>query len=92
MITSEARHKADIMFRTEYNGQTNFMTPSVIERGMTGTLAWELSGGRGFKREPIWGVTVLQDCDGTTRRTELSEMFFSEADARAHIESLKGAQ
>ena len=37
----------------------NFMTPQIIERGRSGDWAWEISRGRGFEDEPIYGCTFL---------------------------------
>ena len=82
--------KANAIFNKVFNGDPNFMTPANRARGMFGGLAWELSSGRGFDRQPIYGVTCLRENDDGTiaRESGLSSCFDNEADAIAYIESL----
>ena len=83
-------HRANVLFQMQYKGAPNLMTPAIIERGMKCVLAWELSGGRGLKGEPIYGVTVLEDKHTyAVTRDDLSTLFYSEADAREHIKNLE---
>lgn len=67
----------------------NIMTPDVIRYGVAGHYAYELSGGTGIKREPIFGVTVLTRKFGEHRH-ELSKMFFSIEEAEGWISDLGG--
>lgn len=64
----------------------NFMTPEPIEYIDTDEYMIELSKGEGFDHEPIYGVTVATS-EGTRLYGD-SQMFFSEEDAREHIDGL----
>ena len=75
------RHK----FEDTFNGQKNFLTPSVVEYGQRGRCLYEISTGTGIGGRAIYGVTVL-DLDGTHRH-DLSTSAGSLADAKAHIRS-----
>lgn len=70
-------------FNTIYNGQMNFMTPDLIARGKRGKMIWELSTGEGFGGQSVYGVTVIEL--PSAKRHDLSELFLTEADARAYI-------
>lgn len=76
----------------EYGNSKNFMTPKVLDCGLvTDRRAWELSTGRGFYDERIWGVSVVDydpDTGKTTRRTDLSEMYQSQRQAAKHIRDI----
>ena len=50
---------ANQAFAQRFKGELNFMTPNIIKRGTTKRFHWELSQGRGFSGDAIWGVTVL---------------------------------
>lgn len=73
----------------EYGYSRNFMTPNLIEYSwvIDDKVAYELSSGTGFKNEPIYGVSIVRlHPDGTTERLlDKSDMFWSIAEARAHI-------
>ena len=80
------------LFSLAYKGQPNFMTPNILSYGSEGSLAWELSTGRGISDEQIWGITVLEN-DGTghpIKRTDLGECFHSRAAAMRYIATLGG--
>ena len=64
----------------------NFMTPDLIRyQDCDNGYLIELSIGRGFDNDKIWGVTVLNS-DGTrTHDTDLSQMFHSRGGAERHI-------
>ena len=81
----------EILYR-EYGDAPNFMTPDVLEVGkLHPCVAFEVSKGRGFEHEPIYGVSVVRlRCDGTTKRlTRLSELFFSRRQADWHVYTLR---
>lgn len=88
MSTPTARQ----MIRQEYGDGKNFMTPTVIKVGKRGPCrAWELSTGTGFRRETIYGVSVVDWdnlTDETTRRTDLGECFQSLSSAESYIADL----
>lgn len=46
-------------FKKAFNGEPNFLTPNIESHGKSGEYLWELSYGRGFSDNTIWGVTVL---------------------------------
>ncbi|KPK66570.1 MAG: hypothetical protein AMS21_02090 [Gemmatimonas sp. SG8_38_2] len=48
------------VFRTVYNGQMNFMTPSLQKYRKAGNLLVEVSSGVGFCEDTIYGITVLE--------------------------------
>ena len=52
---------ADEMFFREYGKSKNFMTPTIVMRDVIvpNRYAVELSRGRGFDDETIWGVTFV---------------------------------
>lgn len=70
-------------FNAAYNGERNFMTPNVERYGKAGRLLYELSSGRGFGRETIYGVTVI-DVDGN-KRSDLSNCFATRDEAAEYI-------
>lgn len=85
--------RARDLLQREYGGSRNFMTPDILRVGLAGDrMAWELSKGRGFEGETIWGVSVvIENDDGTTDRPlePFSQLFHSRAKAEAHISALK---
>lgn len=88
LYTSEDEKMATLkeVFRREYKGASNFMTPEFMgyfERGQRYFV--ELSGGRGMSNEPIFGVTVV---DAQGRRPDLSKLFHNEQEARDYIRDL----
>ena len=50
------------VLRTEYGTSPNFMTPKRLRIGWTrkGEEAYELSSGRGFEGETIYGVSLVR--------------------------------
>lgn len=78
--------KAKALFDKKYKSK-NIMTPEILAYGVQGIFAYELSEGTGFRREPIFGVTVME-LSGT-RRHDLSQMFHSLEDADEYIHTLK---
>jgi len=86
------------MFRSEYHGSKNFMTPDIIEiRSLPcDRAAYELSRGKGFLSPwPLYGVTVLgvNSRGDILRLRNLSKSFSGRHGyqaARAYIDSLKG--
>ena len=67
-------------------GGRNFMTPNVIEyRKITNGVA-EISTGRGFSGQTIYGVTVVRHGE---HDHDKSDIFYSMEDAERHINSLK---
>lgn len=73
----------------QYIKGKNIMTPDVIRYGVAGKYAYELTEGTGFKREPIFGVTILTRRYGEHRH-DLSKMFYSIEEAEAWISTLGG--
>lgn len=65
----------------------NIMTPEILRYGVSGNYAYELSEGTDFKREPIFGVTVLTRRFGE-HRNELCKMFYSFEEAEDWIQQL----
>lgn len=76
----------------EYGDSPNFMTPHVLKRGkLARHWAYELSWGRGFHQERIYGVSVVQympNVQKTKRYFQMSQCFDSEQAAEQHIEDL----
>lgn len=80
-------------FKAAYGGHkgVNFMTPNIIREGKVGSLHYELSEGRGFDNQPIFGVTVVEETEGgrhAALRPDLSTVFQSKAEAEHYIASL----
>ncbi len=79
-------------FAETHMGQ-NFMTPDVEGYAEGNGRYVEVSSGRGIEHEPIYGVTVLVDVDGTPKRDweageELSRMFHEYPEALAYVREL----
>lgn len=93
MPTLTSARRARALFRATYKGQTNPLTPSILEHGMVGKLAYELSEGEGIRTRPngdpraLFAVTVLEHTGGPQgqRRGDLSRAFETIAEARAYI-------
>jgi len=47
------------IFHATFNGQKNMMTPNLITYGSVPGYVYEISSGEGFRRETIYGVTIL---------------------------------
>ncbi len=86
------------IIRREYGGGLNFMTPNVVECGTIGEhFVFELSWGEaidrplGSPRRPgLWGVTIVEHYQGLTlRRTDVSDVFPTQALARKYIAELR---
>lgn len=75
--------EAKALFDKHIKGK-NIMTPDVVRYGVSGAYAYELSQGEGFKREPIFGVSVITRKYGESRH-ELSKMFYSLEEAEGWI-------
>lgn len=72
-----------------FNGQNNFMTPTVISTRKNGETVAELSQGEGFGRSPIYGVTVVKQVDGKwVSDYARGQMFHDRAEAVAYYNSL----
>lgn len=80
---------ANDIFKQVYGHSKNFMTPTIRYRKVVGDYAVELSAGRGFRNESIFGVTVLT-LDGE-KRPALSKIFYSESEAETYINNLSKA-
>jgi hypothetical protein len=67
----------------------NFMTPHISRLIDISPYIIELSEGTGFKREPIFGVTVLRQCGNTFENMvtweNINKMFYSRQEATKHI-------
>lgn len=70
-------------FRLAYGNSRNMMTPDVIRYGRKNGFVYEISQGEGFKREPIFGVSVATS-EGE-RDHDKSAMFHSLADANTYV-------
>lgn len=79
------------IFKMEYGNSKNFMTPEILKVGkINHNLAFELSQGTGFENEEIYGVTLVEiQGDKTTRRSDLSKMFFKKEEAIEYIDSIE---
>ena len=76
---------------SQYFGDPNFMTPHVIEYGSAGKYIYELSTGRGFKKDSrLYGITVINIDDPEKKYNhEKSKCFYSEDEAYDYINTLK---
>jgi hypothetical protein len=76
-------------FNVIYNGGKNFMTPNILETRNKGKYIYELSSGRGFENDTIYGVTILErTSDGKVTKTEKNKSFNSIDEARNYIRGL----
>lgn len=86
---TEEWKQADEAFYTAFRGHVNIMTREILERGIAGEWAWEISRGRWVDGEPIYGVTVIGiDGSRSDESFVLSKMFDSYRDATEHVRSL----
>ena len=83
--------KIGSIFALKYKGR-NFMTPTVTGYGsrQAGRYLYEISQGRGFKGERIYGVTVLerQNDDNYESNHDLSQCCHSKEEVRDVLASL----
>ena len=90
---------AEQEFYKVFKGTRNFMTPNILKRetietGSRKKFHYEISSGRGLDREPIYGLTVIQELKtGLKKRDGLSNLIseatgMSEADALTKIDAI----
>lgn len=72
------------IFNKAYNGQRNFLTTYIVTYGSVPGFIYEISSGKGFKRETIYGVTILTERGERTEHNEGG--FTSLADAKYYAE------
>lgn len=66
------------VFGRVYKGHGNFMTPNSIRHGEKGDYIYEVSEGRGFTNEKIYGLTCLKKVKGVyVRDTEHNDCHHS---------------
>ena len=83
---------ASEILRRRYGTKPNFMTPNRVRIGKVHPdVAFELSTGRGFDNEIIYGVTFacLSDAEDRELRNRLSSLFTSILKAKAYVEYVK---
>lgn len=94
--------EANRIFRAEYGGGLNFMTPNVLERGLVRdrrghALAYEIAEGEGMRRGDygpaprIFGVSIVRAYpNGRTRRNPLglSRLCYSRREAAQYVRTL----
>lgn len=71
---------------TKYVKDKNLLTPNFIEYGRAGRFVYEITSGRGFNEEHIYGVTVVET--GVGHLHDLSKCFYSLKAARDYASSL----
>jgi len=67
----------------------NFMTPNLVAIFYVNNFAVELSRGDGFKREKLYGVTVVDTSD-SSRRCDLSQCCHSVQEVHQAISKVRG--
>ncbi len=77
---------AKVEFQRIVKGK-NFMTPTLVGFYYQGEYAVEISKGRGFYDDTIYGVTVVNTLT-KEKEDELSHMFYSLAEAKAYVKGL----
>jgi len=83
------------IFGEFFKGKTNMMTPEVMKCGWIakGRRCYEISRGRGFSNERIFGVTILDIKDGVTARPDadlkLSKFCPTYSQAETYVETLR---
>ena len=88
MKTNVTTARAREMFRKEYNGAGNFMTPTPVSMQGKRDLAIEVTKG-GFIYHVVFGVTVLRDSpDGIKREHDLSKCCDTLVEAESYIAGL----
>lgn len=75
------------VFDVKFNGQHNFMTPTVIRYGTAGGMLYELSRGEGFDHDTIYGLTFLTP-DGERPENDPSGCLHSMQDVEDILEGL----
>lgn len=76
------------IIQKHYGKSNNFMTPDVIKYGKIGqSLAYELSSGKGFTGNTIYGLSFAHETEG--RKNDLSTCLHSIKEVENYIESLK---
>ena len=73
------------IFREVYKGDPNFMTPNVLEYFGNEKLAIELSQGRGIFTPDLFGVTVIENGQ---KGSDKSECFTERSEAANYIDKL----
>lgn len=80
------------ILRMEYGASKNFMTPNILKMGkLNQNVAYELSQGRGFDNDNIYGVSLASynQRKGKTRRLgNISQMFHTKIEAHSYIDNL----
>ena len=81
----------DQAFNKVFNGQTNFMTPTIKYRKIAGNFGIELSSGRGLSDNTIYGVTVISDVltDEPKRESGVSRCFVNMEEAEEYITTIE---
>lgn len=78
------------IFNKTFNGQKNFITPTIVEFGQTGNFIFEISKGSGFSNDTIYGVTVLKLNGKEVEKTDLSNGGFESLEkAREYAKALE---
>ena len=88
MIASESIYKSKnaILFCSIIGGK-NFITPNIMRYGLKGKYAYELSYGKGFDHNIIYGVTVA-NIETQEHEYYLCESFHSLEEAEEYIATL----
>lgn len=80
-----SQSEAVAQFKRAYHGSRNFMTPDVLGYFPLRNGCAELSRGRGFEGETIYGVTVVRN---GKRSPDESNVFHGRGKAQSHINGL----
>lgn len=89
------------VYRQEYNGHMNGLTPEVYEYGSIGRFYYELSYGSGmFDNRYMFGITILEQVDPgkVRRRTDINTCLSGDSlpalakQAREYLEEVCGEQ
>lgn len=75
------------VFNRVYNGDSNFMTPTLVKHLQVGGLVVEVSKGRGMSQDTIYGVTVIE-LPGV-KRPDLCKCCFSMGEVTRYIACLR---
>jgi hypothetical protein len=81
------------IIKAEYGDSKNFITPYSIKTGkINKNLAYEISYGFGMDNNKLYGLTIVEDIEGKTkRRYDLSGCFSSMEEVKNKIEEIKNA-
>ena len=88
----EANSTIEYIFEKHFKGEKNFVTPLVVEYGAAGkNLIYEISKGKMFSDDWLYGVTVLRVTEGnkTIHEHDLCKSFNTISKARTHAKNLK---